>query len=760
MRFEFLCARIPTIGGKKLKIFCTLGGAGLFALSLTASALSLGQSQGQVVLGAPLDLVFELQTDAGRDVAESCVGAELLLGERRVAGSRVHITPLPARADHFAAVRVQASMVIDEPVVVVQLSAGCEGRISRNYTFFAELPAVAAHGVTPFDIGQLTAVPAVGAAVAADSGVAKPSTRRAEPRKAPPVAAHTQASQVREMPASLPKVANKTLTSAAAVQPEPRLRLEPLDGLPDPRAAGGSAQTSEEVQPVAAGAESAALALAEERVKTLEAEVRAFKSREASQTASLAQMRSEIEALQARAGDSFWTLPLLAALAISLAVLGWLLLRLRSLTRGPGQVWQHCVDASLRSGEPAAAVAEGDSEALVAAPWPDAAMPQAAQTHAAVSSSPGFDPRALLASASVSSAAVHRARDVVKPEELFDVRQQAEFFTSVGEYEQAIAVMREHIADHQDSSPLAYLELLGLFYQLSRQTEFDALCEQFEQHFAVKVPDMAKFAERGRSLEDYPELLSTIEAMWFSDQIGELLESYLFRRSDSSGVLFDLEAFADLLLLQAVARTAGIRGQASGRRDPVGSLAAESASGSLPLADESWAALERATAVAGGSSPSSPALMDASLSLEPNSLSLEIPSDFDVPQGAFARSQPLPSVSTDLHAASPLLDIDLSDVGRWTSLDLPTVESLPFDAQEFPKRSVVGPAVDRVQSSNALDAKRSLNDELELAPWGEEESDSMFSVLNAERTARLVSTPLPEDAVFPDESATSKKPTP
>src|SRR5690606_13823014 len=112
-----------------VKICCTFGGVGLFALSLTASALSLGQSQGQVVLGAPLDLVFQLQPESGSDVAASCVAAELQLGDRRVDSGRVFVTSLPSRGGQGAAVRVRASVTVDEPVVVVQLSAGCQSRV-------------------------------------------------------------------------------------------------------------------------------------------------------------------------------------------------------------------------------------------------------------------------------------------------------------------------------------------------------------------------------------------------------------------------------------------------------------------------------------------------------------------------------------------------------------------------------------------------------------------------------------------------------
>ncbi|WP_159915509.1 hypothetical protein [Pantoea sp. 18069] len=783
-----------------MKICYTFGGAGLFALSLTASALSLGQSQGQVVLGAPLDLVFQLQPDADMDAASSCVSAEVLLGERRIDASRVNVTPLAQRPGLPASVRLRASVVIDEPVVVVRLSAGCQGLISRSYTFFAELPEAASPGAVPFDIGQLSALPAPPAAappaaVAPAARVRPPAApRRAEPASSASASASATSAAAARAPAAprprkpAPKPPEAPAPTAVAVPAgesglrlEPRLRIdsrlrmEPLEtwAAPAAGAAAAAALLSGPLPGAQASADSPAVAAesADQRVLALEAEIQSLKTREVSQSASLARIGSQLEALQAEQQQgSPWTLPLLVALAIMLAVLAWLLLRLRSLAQSAPSGWLQSVDGQGLA-MPGAGHAETAFGVAAAASMPGASSVStfsgaAFRAPQEEGDATEFGPPTVRASAAAEAAAapVHRHRDVVKPEELFDVRQQAEFFTSVGEYEQAIAVMRKHIAEHQDSSPLAYLELLGLFYQLSRRAEYDALRQQFEQHFAASVPEMAQFAQRGRSLAHYPELLANIEALWPTDEVGELLESYLFRHQGyDSGVLFDLEAFDDLLLLQAVARTtpAGTRGQTTGRRRttptaapveaPLASAAitAAAAAGSLAAGlvpgDEPWATLERANAPA--PAPSSPALVPLPPALDPAPLSLDIPSRFDVPEGPFARSEPLASdtAGADLPAASSLLDIDLSDVGRWQPLDLPAVEPLPFDLEEFPKRPIVGSIADQNVGFNALDPKLSLPDNLELTPWEDDSPDSIFSAWNAARTERVIAKSPPED---------------
>lgn len=500
----------------------------------------------------------------------------------------------------------------------------------------------------------------------------------------------------------------------------------------------------------------------------LQAEMQALRAAEARNNANLAQMRSQLEALQAEQGND-WTIPLLAALAIALLVLAWLLMRLRSLAQNPpANAWLHSVGGGVRGDDTGSmATAYGRAAgASVPATIITPSMPGAAFAAAATED---YGQSTLHASEvhDYHPMPAHRARELVKPEDLFDVRQQAEFFTSVGEYEQAIAVLRKHIDEHQDSSPLAYLELLGLFYQLSRRSEYDALRTQFEQHFAVRVPEMAQFAQRGRSLAHHPELLARIEALWPTEQVCELLEGYLFRDAgQDGGVLLDLEAFDDLLLLQAVARTtpAATRGLAVGRvrttpttapepepmptSTPPSALAdvalaaaaASTGAGQVP-ADAPWATLERAQTAA-------PALLPLPPVLEPEPLSLDIPSTFEVPQGAFARSEPLSTETADsVQPAVPsLLDIDLSDVGRFEPLDLPEVEALPFDLEEFPTRPIVGSGVDQVVGFNAADPKLPPPANLELTPWEQDDSpDSIFSAWNAARTDRVIAKPPAED---------------
>ncbi|MDA8446819.1 hypothetical protein [Paracidovorax valerianellae] len=153
-------------------------------------------------------------------------------------------------------------------------------------------------------------------------------------------------------------------------------------------------------------------------------------------------------------------------------------------------------------------------------------------------------------------ASVLRALPIVHPEDLFDIQQQADFFVSVGEHDQAIGVLKRHIAEHGETSPFAYLELLRLYHTLSRVESFNQLRAQFQAQFNANVPEFSSFHRTGHTLESYTEALAAIEAEWSSPDVLDTLEGCLFRRGeDAIASPFDLAAYDDLLLLLAIAQT-------------------------------------------------------------------------------------------------------------------------------------------------------------------------------------------------------------
>ncbi len=142
----------------------------------------------------------------------------------------------------------------------------------------------------------------------------------------------------------------------------------------------------------------------------------------------------------------------------------------------------------------------------------------------------------------------------VKAEELFDVQQQADFFVSLGQHEQAIELLRGHIADNSQASPLVYMDLFDLYHQLERQTDYEALRADFNQLFTGKIPAFESYADLSAGLDAYPVALTRIEALWPSAKVLEVIEESILRRPVSKADAFDLEAYRELLLLYAVAK--------------------------------------------------------------------------------------------------------------------------------------------------------------------------------------------------------------
>jgi tetratricopeptide (TPR) repeat protein len=142
----------------------------------------------------------------------------------------------------------------------------------------------------------------------------------------------------------------------------------------------------------------------------------------------------------------------------------------------------------------------------------------------------------------------------VKAEELFDVQQQADFFVSLGQHEQAIEVLREHIGSNAQTSALVYLDLFNLYHLLKREADYEELRENFSQLFNVKMPEFALYTDSSPGLEAYPGALTRIVALWPSSKVLEIIEESIFRKLDERTEAFNLGAYRELLLLYAIAK--------------------------------------------------------------------------------------------------------------------------------------------------------------------------------------------------------------
>ncbi|MDP3228349.1 MAG: hypothetical protein Q8N13_10295 [Acidovorax sp.] len=694
----------------------TIFGTGLWVVATGASALSLGGSRGAVVLGAPVDLTFEVQPDAGSDVASSCVAASLVSGDTPIGDNRVRITPVSEMRGRASAVRVQAAVAVDEPVLTVTLTAGCTGKITRTYTFLSDLPAALVRSASPVDVTRLSqaansaAGPARAPQVVQSGQAGAPVAQRSAPAPSTPPPARAQA-RAPVRPPARPSAAAKP--AAAAPQPAARSRLvvEPLDTWLDSPVAlrsslGLFAAPSD--QPSAQRAEAAALWKSfnaqpqdvqqdSDQLKALEADAVALKAQANRDRAAAVQLQQQLELAQQERFPAMVVYVLGGLLLLALLVAAWIWTRLRKASDKAVQAWRDSVALGNRD-----AVAAHDA-ALGLSPHPGDTWMQsgALQTPSGmvpvsasvpvhegfVSTSPAVSGAAALtpmtesppatqlapsapprppvavpvsASATASVSALH----IVNPEELFDVQQQAEFFVSVGEHQQAIEVLREHIAQHRESSPLAYLELLRLYHTLSRVDEFTQLRKQFMLSFNAQVPEFTGFHRTGRMLYHYTDALAEIETEWTSPAVLMLLEKLLFRRTGAEAVEpFDMAAYDDLLLLLSIAQTtpASARGEPAPRKR------------TTPLAPprtETLVTEPTATPLVGRRKEDLPL----------DSLAASLEFDFDIVPAQVAatlKGSTAPAVLGPVTTRGMPLDLDLSEPVPLTESDLPAVPVTP-----------------------------------------------------------------------------------
>jgi pilus assembly protein FimV len=140
----------------------------------------------------------------------------------------------------------------------------------------------------------------------------------------------------------------------------------------------------------------------------------------------------------------------------------------------------------------------------------------------------------------------------VNTKEMLDVRQQAEFFMTLGQHDEAIALLSESVDGSADANPLVYLGLLKVLHTLGRKEQYDKYRIGFNAIFSGQVPAYADFNESGSGLEAYPETCQRVVALWPSEDVVFYIENCLVRAPKESGG-HDFEAFRDLLMLHGVA---------------------------------------------------------------------------------------------------------------------------------------------------------------------------------------------------------------
>ena len=589
------------------KLTSAILGVALCCTAVSSSALTLGRARGAVLLGQALKLTVPIRLESGEGSSAWCFDADVFYGDSRQDASRVTVTHDISPQSETANLFISSFAGVDEPVVTVYVRAGCDSKSTRRYVLLAEpptdvvaTPKAAAQPVLSAQRARENLPQVAGpgpAAAGTDRGPEKPGRRPAAPKQQPEAAIAQTVQPTSQTP---PDRVAKSVRPARA-----HLKLEPLDvgEIRDP-----NLKLSNELSMLAPedlGKRELAAALwrslnatpedllgAQKRRAALEADLKGLHDITSKNQLLLQELKGRLEQAESQryANPLVYGLLLVLLLCVVGLVYGW-----RHLQRA-AQVRAHwwrddaphertrAMDGVDKDMAPAPAQPATDRDGGRAKPRaapPDATTverprrplaevdidlhldePVQGRTLGSAPSAQALDMEHS-APGPISRASGHQdfvnsvtaSFRAVNTQEMLDVRQQAEFFMTLGQHEEAIGLLKESILSSPDSNPLVYLDLLKVLHTLGRKPEYDDYRNGFNAIFSGHVPPYAEFNRGGSGLEAYPDVCQRIIALWPSEEAVSFIESCLVRDDSENGVQgFDLEAFRDLLLLHGVAR--------------------------------------------------------------------------------------------------------------------------------------------------------------------------------------------------------------
>lgn len=570
-----------------------------FMLSQPTAAMTLGRLRGASVLGQPLALTIPLQIATDEDVSGLCVGADVYFGESLVEDSSV-TTRLEAGAAAF--IRVSVRKPVDEPIVTLYLKTGCQQQSMRKYVLLSEFSSE----VQPT---QRTAVQ--------DVVVDKPAVRTDTPRvvAAVPVVplqpatsaikrqagAHPSAETAVSSPQSAPAASGAAKVVGAPVPPKlnatkkkvgtggARLQLLPLDlaqdwepslrwtdQLPAPLGEVDAQKREQAAQLWRAISASPEEILQEAGKRTaMEAELRNLVASSRANQVAITELNAQIQAAHAerfRNPAVYVLLALLAACGAGLAYVisgrpGGAAVRSpwwKGAGNGADSAATHWQNTPERAGHQAVEPhAVNDAErpagsafsAAIDIPLSDSVLPSLAGAQGARASS-GEVIQQRSSSNTKPTDFLHSnlgALRAINTQEMVDARQQADFFVALGQHDEAVGVLYGALSHNAESNPHIYLDLIALLHKLSRKDDYEKVRQVFNVLYTCHIPAYGEYSNVGRSLLEYPDLLSPLVSLWPKPLAIDYAVRCLLRDgNDSADQGIDREAFEDLLLLHGI----------------------------------------------------------------------------------------------------------------------------------------------------------------------------------------------------------------
>ena len=660
-----------------LKSIFVVWSVALTLASTSASALTLGRLRGSVLLGKELDVLVNVQFAADEDGSATCFDVDIVYGEIPVERSRINLQSKPGAEPNSQIVHIASSLPVNEAVVSLILKAACGPKAIRRYVLLSEVVSdTSPTGADSVPLGkpvvarvqsvasQPTQPPAVSPASAVDqsSGVAK--AKRASVVKKVPI------SRLKVAPLALPDLKSEVAATGKPLNSAPieelQRRVEELE-----KAQAGNTDADQLLK-------NASLA------KAMEADIESLRVATAKNQKNLQTMVTALDSAPAKDSGRGLIYLLAGLLAVCMAALAYIILRLRN-TGFDASPWWSGSDGRLPSAN--------RSRSSAHAPLMPSDGAESGQAGLAATVAGGLAAKTT-APASIQSQPVEldvdtarntlvmdvrpvkispesaREKSPPQPEfvnsnfvtiktintkEMLDVRQQAEFYMALGQHDEAVHLLESNIKGSTDANPLIFLDLLNILHTLSRRAEFERYREEFNLQFTGRILDYANFHSEGNGLDAYEDICQQIVVLWPSEYTIDYIEQCLVRTpEDDPEQGIDLEAFKDLLLLYGVLRRLD---QSNEAYQPFSTSRTAQAQTSAPSGDAEALHAKEET---------SPPLPVIDLDSQPADLDVDIDLDLDL----------------DL---SPGLDIDLDVSEAMTKPEKPSNNLIDFDMPDFVK---------------------------------------------------------------------------
>lgn len=539
-------------------------------LAAAVDAATVGRPQGPALIGRPLDLVVPLVLEGAGDAAPECAEADVFYGDQRVAPGSVS-TELQA-GPRGPTVRIRAMPAINEPVITVYLQLGCGSRFTRRIVLLTEpdpaaeqsrpLPAgarteaaEAAANSAPLNLSMSRGLPSVQPAAGA-AEAPKPSAPKRKPAAKPKSAAPAPAQAA--APSQAARAGGQAAVAPApsagpAAAPRDKLKLEAPIGLGEP------SPSSEEALRQAA------------RLQAIERDLGDMRQFLQRNDATMLQLHAQLVRAENERYSNPLVYVLLALVAVMAGFMAYLWRQTARMQEAAAANWWRdpAGDREPRRPRPGAEAAPvvarpaplsrpGDddddapgkprSRLVSQAPEPLEPVPHEpaqpptmhAPLHVSARTDGDFQPS-------------QTGTRALKAEELHDVQQEADFFSSLGEYDRAIDVLRSHIQANPETSAVAWLDLVEIYHRLGRREDFDWVRREFQRRFNAKVPEFDSYSLENAGIEAYDNAMQRIIALWPARRVLDVIEESIFRGPSKDGAqAFSLQAYRELLLLHHI----------------------------------------------------------------------------------------------------------------------------------------------------------------------------------------------------------------